>query len=282
MEEKPKKENKPESQQGAYEILGWASTGEDITIRDEQYEFAWILDSVRRCRKRGYRFRLIDSAKFSCAELEWLAEAGADIYTSEEARPNAFELELLSKACRRGRAFLAYFHQGSLEAEKAKEEHQSLSFSDLQNLGVSGIYIHMSNREKKRDFSYLDSIAFACRNGESWLVYYHHGPLEASLEELGRNGAWIHVSDKSIQADEDLSLVVEIIKAARSAGANLFLHLEKGLDVPALKEVIRAGAFVLFKFSLFDRQSPFRQLEKMARRKKLDFRTFYLYSNFLP
>lgn len=282
MEEEPKKERKPEFHQGAYEILNWASTGKDITIRDEQYGFPWIIDSVKRCRKRGFRFRLIDSGQLSCTELEWLAEAGADIYSSEKARPEAFELELLGKACRRGKAFLAYFHQGALETELAEGKARLLSFSDLQNLGVSGTYIHMSNKEKKRDFSTLSSIAIACKKGGSWLVYYHHGPLEASLEGLARNGAWIHVSDKGLNVKEDLSALFEKIKASRSAGANLVLHLKKGLDVLTLKEIIRAGAFVLFKFSLFDRQSSFRPLEKAARRKKLDFRAYYLFTHFLP
>jgi hypothetical protein len=282
MEEKSKEEGKPVFYQEAYEILTWASTGEDITIRDEQYAFPWIIDSVRRCRKRGFRFRLIDSGQLSCPELEWIAEAGADIYSSEKARPEAFELELLSKACRRGKAFLAYFHKGTLETEVEEERTHSLSFSDLQNLGVSGIYLHMSNKKEKRDFSYLNSIAFTCKKGGSWLVYYHHGPLETSLAELARNGAWIHVSDKGLNAEEDLSNLLEIIKVSRSAGTNLVLHLEKGLDILTLKEIIRAGAFVLFKFSLFDRQSPFHPLEKAARKKKLNFRAFYLFTHFLP
>lgn len=282
MEKRPKKEDKTEGHQGAHKILSWATRGEYITVRDEQYDFSSILDSVRRSRKRGFRFRLIDSGKFSSTELEWLTEAGADLYTSDEARPDAFELELLNKASRRGKAYLAYFHHGPLETEETGEESNSISYPDLQNLAESGAYLHISNREKKRDFSHLNLLSFGCRKRGSWLVYYHHGPLEAPLEELGRNGAWIHVSDKSIQEDEELSLLAEIIKAARVAGTNLVLHLERGLDALILKDIVRSGAFVLFKFSLFDRQSPFRALEKESRRRNLDFRAFYLYTHFLP
>lgn len=147
-------------------------------------------------------------------------------------------------------------------------------------LGESGVYIHLSNREKKRNISQLNPLASACKRGGSWLVYYHHGPLEASLEELGRDGAWIHLSDKSLQEDENLTLFSEIIKSTRVAGTNLVLHLEKGLDFLLLREIIRKGAYVLFKFSLFDRKSPFRLLEKETKKRKLDFRAFYLYTHF--
>ncbi len=282
MEEGQKTKEKTEDHQKAYEILSWANKGEDITIRDEQYELPSILDSVKRSRKRGFRFRLIDSGKFSGTELEWLAKAGADLYTSDEARQDIFELELLNKACISGKSFLAYFHRGPLEAEEGREQSNSISYLDLQNLAVSGAYFHLSNREQKRDLSHLVPLAFSCQKGGSWLVYYHHGPLEAPLEELGRAGAWIHVSDKSLKEDEDLSLLAEIIRTTRIAGTNLVLHVEKGLDILIAKDIVRLGAFVLFKFSLFDRRSPFRKLEKESRKRKLDFRAFYLYPHFLP
>lgn len=281
MEEEIKKEKGFESQEKAYTLLSWAKEGENITIRDDQYDFPWIFDSVKLCRKRGFRFRLIDSGKFNCSQLEWLAEAGADLYTSDEARADAFELEFLNIACRRGQAFLAYFHYGPLELKGSEEAPNSLSFSELMNLGASGLFLHLTNRQLKHDFSRLNLLASACRKGGGWLVYYHHGPLEEQLEELGKSGAWIHLSDKSIQESEDLALVLPIIKAGRSAGVNLVLYLEKGLDFASLQDITRAGAFVLFNFSLSDYKSPFRILEKEAERKKLDFRAFYLYPNFL-
>lgn len=282
MEEEIKRERNSEFSKKAYSLLSWANKGENITVRDDQYDFVWVLDSAKLCRKRGFRFRLIDTGKFCCSELEWLAEAGADLYTSDEARSDTLELELLNKACRKGRAFMAYFHYGPIERRESEGESNSVSFSELMNLGANGIYLHLTNRKNKRDFSHLNQLAFACRKGGSWLVYYHHGPLEAPLKEFARNGAWIHITDKSIKESEDVSLLFDIIKSARLAGTRLVLYLEKGLDFALLREILGAGAFVLFSFSLFDYKSPFRNLEKEAKRKKLNFRAFYLYTHFLP
>jgi hypothetical protein len=72
------------------------------------------------------------------------------------------------------------------------------------------------------------------------------------------------------------------VRAAVSAGAKLILHVEKGLDLSLLRDVIKTKAFVLFKSSLFDYKSPFGALERKARKRKLDFRAYYLYPAFLP
>jgi len=263
----------------AYELLSWAGKGTDITVRDDQHEFPWLLDSVKLCRKKGARFRLIDSGKLDRFQLEWLAGAGADLYTSDEARAEASELEHVNRTCQKGGAFVAYFHYGSLESE---EESSSISFLDLKDMGRSGIYFYLSNREMKREISKLNELAHACRKGGSWLVYYLHGSLENSLEDLARNETWIHVTDQIFQEPEDPTLVLDKVRAAVSAGAKLILHVEKGLDLSLLRDVIKTQAFVLFKSSLFDYKSPFRALERKTRKRKLDFRAYYLYPTFLP
>ncbi len=263
----------------AYELLSRADKGTDITVRDDQYEFPWILDSVKLCRKKGARFRLVDSGKLDRSQLEWLAGAGADLYTSDEARAEGTELEHVNNACQKGGAFIAYFHYGPLESE---EEPSSVSFFDLKDMGRSGIYFYLSNREIKREISKLNELAHACRKGGSWLVYYLHGPLEDSLEELVRNETWIHVTDQIFQEAEDPALVLDKVRAAVSAGAKLILHVEKGLDISLLRDVIKTQAFVLFKSSLFDYKSAVRALERKARNRKPDFRAYYLYPTFLP
>ncbi len=262
-----------------YELLSRAGQGTDITVRDNQYEFLWLLDSVKLCRKKGARFRLVDSGKLDRSQLEWLAGAGADLYTSDEARAEASGLENVNSACQKGGAFVAYFHYGPLESE---EESSSISFFDLKDMGRSGIYFYLSNREMKREISKLNELAHACRKGGSWLVYYLHGSLENSLEDLARNETWIHVTDQIFQEPEDPTLVLDKVRAAVSAGAKLILHVEKGLDFSLLCDVIKTQAFVLIKSSLFDYKSPFRALERKARKRKLDFRAYYLYPTFLP
>jgi hypothetical protein len=279
MEEESIKDKNAEPPKKAYELLSRAGKGVDITVRDDQYEFPWLLDSVKLCRKKGARFRLVDSGKLDRFQLEWLAEAGADLYTSDEARAEASELEQVNRACQKGGAFVAYFHHGALEPE---EESGSISFFDLKDMGRCGIYFYLSNREMKREISKINELAHACRKGGSRLVYYLHGLLENSLEDLARNETWIHITDQIFQEPEDPALVLDKVKSVVSAGAKLILHVEKGLDLSLLRDVIKTQAFVLFKSSLFDYKSPFRALERKTRKRKPDFRAYYLYPAFLP
>lgn len=261
-----------------YALLSMASKGGDVTVRDDQYDFSSLLDSVKLCRRRGRRFRLIDSGKLDLFQLEGLGEAGADIYTSDGARSDSSELELVNRACRKGNAIVSYFHRGLLESE---EESDSTSFSGLQKMGRSGIYLHLSNREGVRNVSQLADLAYACLRGGSWLVYYHHGILESSFEELGKDGTWIHISDESLKKSEEGAQILNKVKSLLSSGVKLIIHLEKGLDFLLLRDIMRAGAFVLFKSSLYDYRSPFRTLEREARKRKVDFRAYYLYLIFL-
>jgi hypothetical protein len=279
MEEESIKDKSAELSKKAYELLSWARRGKDITVRDDQYEFVSLLDSVKLCRKKGARFRLIDSGKLDRFQLEWLAGAGADLYTSDEVRTEASELELVNRACQKGGAFVAYFHHRTLESE---EESRSISFLDLKDMGNSGIYLYLSNREMKREISKLNELADACRKGGSWLVYYLHGLVENSLEELARNEAWIHVTDQIFKEPEDPTLALDKLKSVVSAGARIVLHVEKGLDLFLLRNLMKTQVFVLFKSSLFDYRSPLRALERKARKRKLDFRAYYLYPTFLP
>lgn len=282
MEDETLKGKYTELPEKAYELLSRTRKGTDITVRDDQYDFPSLLDSVKQSRKKGFRFRLIDSGVLDRFNLEWLGEAGADIYTSDEVRVDALELELVNNACKKGKAILAYFYHGPLESDEQEKETDSLSFSEIRNMARNGIYFYITNRERKPSFRALNELANACLRGKSWLVYYHLGPIEPSLEELGRNGTWIHITDQSFCEAEDTNLVLDAVKSALSSGVKMVLHVEKWLDYTPLRDIMSSGAHVLFKSSLFDYKSPFRSLEKEARKRKLDFRAFYLYPNFLP
>jgi hypothetical protein len=262
-----------------FELLSRAGQGRDITVRDDQNDFFAFLDSARLSRRKGGRFRLIDTGKLSPFELEWLGEAGADIYTSDEARPDKTEIELLVRACVRGGAITAYFHQAAIIRNK---EDDPTSLPSLLDIGRSGAYLHLSNRDKKRSLDDLNELATVCSKRGTRLVYYYHGRPVAGLEELARSGAWIHISDQSFESAEDISLLLETIKAAGAAGAALVLHVEKGLGLEVLHDLMRAGAIVLFKTPPSDCHSPFRTLERRAQRRRLDFRAYYLYTTILP
>lgn len=272
-------EEKDSSQAKEFELLSRARKGLEITVRDDQQEFAALLDAAKTCRRRGRRFRLIDTGKFSLFDLEWLAEAGADIYTSDEARSDKAELDLLSKACARRRGIVAFLQHGAV-MENPEGGAPSLDF--LLEIGRSGVDLHLTNREKTRDFGHLAGLAYACRQAGSYFVYYHHGRPTAGLEDVVRNGAWIHLSDRSFQAEEDAPLLADLLRQATAAGAGIVLYIEKGQDLSALRELFKKGACMLFKIPPSDYRSPLRALETAARKRAPGFRTYYLYTTFLP
>lgn len=260
-------------------LLDRAGRGEIITTRDDQDEFADFLDAVKTTRRRGGRLRLVDGGRFSLFELEWLAEAGADIYTSDEARENRTELELLARACARGGALLAYFHRGEL-TERPAEEPSTWGF--LREVGRSRVDVHLSDRERPRDLTRLADLAEACRDAAARLVFYHHGRLEEGLERLARAGGWIHLSDLTMEDDGGAASLGDLVRLATAAGSGVVLHVEKSLAVETLEALLRAGAFLLFKTPPSDRRSRLGKIEEQARKKKLDPRSYYLHTALLP
>jgi len=267
------------AQEKVFELLVRAGLGLDMTVRDDQQEFSTLVDASRICRGKGGRFRLIDTGRLSPFELEWLGEAGADIYTSDEARPRLHELDLLTRACLRGKADVAYFHHGQI-AKEGSDGKNSVAF--LAEAGRLGVYLHLSNRDKERAPDGLSALASACRSAGSWIVYYHHGPLNRELGGLAREGVWIHLSDKDLPSAGDVLLLAKIIRESPGGKPRFIIHIEKGLGLEEALDLERAGAFLLFKTPPSDYKSAFRGLEQRAERRKLDHRAYYLYTTFLP
>jgi hypothetical protein len=278
MDNENRQANEPVSIEKIFELFSLIKKKQNITIRDDQYDFPTILDAVRQFREKRYRFRLIDTGRFDPFELEWITSYGADIYTSDESRSNVLELDIIGAAARRGKALVAFLINGELESEGGN----ALSASDLLNVGRSGIYIHLTNRQQERDIPSISRLAYNCTKSGSWLVYYHHGPLETPLLELGKNGAWIHITDQSLKGEEDRTLIRDIVLSAQKAGSNMVLHWENGGELSVLDDIVKAGAVVLFKSPLFDYKSPLKDLEKGIRRKRLDYRAYYLHPSVLP
>ncbi|MBN2408499.1 MAG: hypothetical protein JXE07_02080 [Candidatus Aminicenantes bacterium] len=251
----------------------------EITTRDDQASFPSLLDASRISRRNGGRLRLIDTGRFSVFELEWLAEAGADIYTSDAGRPKKEELDLLAKACARGNAVIAYFHHGDLTGDAADVP---TSWAFLKEIARRGIDLHLSSREKARDFTELGGLAEVCRRAGTRLVYYHHGPFEPALGILAQAGGWIHLSAENLDGDAGTDLLEETARDAAAARSGVVIHLEKGLPVETLRNLLRSGAFLIFKTPPEDRRSRIRAVEERARKKKLDRRSYYLHTTFLP
>ena len=151
---------------------------------------------------------------------------------------------------------------------------------NLSNLARSGVYLHISNREKSRSASMIGLLAKDCQAGGGWCIYYHHGPIPPEFKELGEARLWMHVSDRSVQEPEGQTLLMEILRMPASR-LGCVLYLEKGLDEGFLKEFLDFGGFVFFTKRHYDYRSPFYPLEKRAERKKLDFRAYYLYPGIL-
>jgi hypothetical protein len=260
-------------------LLEKAAAGKNIIVRDDQEEFTIIRDAARICRKKGKRFWMIDTGIFDLAQLEWIIEAGADIYTSNKTGREFQEMDFLSLTSRDVNNYIALLIENMPEEEK---ESNLYSSSELFLLGESGIYFHASNKTQKFPFDFLEELAFKCRQGKSWLVYYHYGSLDPSLISIAEKGGWIHISDQNQENGMDILFIKDLIKTARSNGSNLILHLEKKLPFNFIEEIIQAGAFVLFKTAPIDYKSPLRKLEKLAIRKTLNPRTYYLHTTLMP
>jgi hypothetical protein len=272
-------EKRPADEKKSFALLSRADQGLEITVRDDQNDFTVFLDAARTARKSGGRLRLIDTGKLSVYELEWLAEAGADLYTSDEARPNRSELGLLSKAGARGDALIAYFHHGNLTGGPAESPTSAVFLAET---GRDGVDIHLSNRERPRDLALLAEVAHSCRGGGGRLVYYHHGSFDSGLGELVQSGGWVHLSDLTSPMADEAALLADFSTEAAASGSGLVIHLEKGLAAETVRDLLKAGVFVIFKTPPADRRSPLRALEQQSRKRAPDRRAYYLYLDFLP
>jgi len=249
-----------------------------VIVRDDQSDFFPLLDAAQACRRAGGRLKIVDSGKLKISELEWLGEAGADLYTSDLARRGGGEFILLNEAAKKGRAVAAYFHYGPFESAAGEK---SVSFASLKVMGRSGLHLYVSNGRQPREFSALGELADACLEGGSRLVFYHHGRLEPALESVVLQGAWIHVSGDSLQSEDDAAFVCDCVRAARSQDGNIVLHVEGPLSLSWLYDIFKAGAFVLFHTPPSDYRSPQRPFELRAEQQKLDFKKYFLHRAFM-
>jgi hypothetical protein len=258
-----------------FQLLASVTQDPILTVRDDLYDFSSLLDAVKLRRKQrlNTRFRLVDSGALSLAQVEWLASEGADVYTSDEVGKKKQELESIQNACKKGQTLLAYLFSSTFEIG----EDTSVDLSELKDLGASGVYIYISDKDQKRELSELILIADLCHRGQGRLVYYHHRELDPALFELARAGAWIHISDQSIEKPDDVTLLTDVIQAARRTGSNVCLHVEAGAESLVLEDLQEAGALLVFKSALIDYRSPLKALEEKARKQKLDHKAYYLY-----
>jgi hypothetical protein len=261
-----------------FELLSLAECGQDTVVRDDQHEFPWILDAVRLSRHRKNRFCLVDSGFLTPSHLEWLAKEGADIYTSDDVGRSAQVLEVLNATCKEGGGILACLINGGLDSE---DDEKSIDLSAWINLARSGAYLYISNKNQKLDTDKLVSLAHHCRKGKSWLVYYHHGPLERDLLDLACAGAWIHTDGGSLDRETQFPVLRDMARSAQDAGTNVVVFIENPIDLNLLWDVLKAKVIIRFKNIHFDYKSPYRAIEEQARRQNLNWRAYYLSPDFV-
>jgi hypothetical protein len=252
----------------------------DLVVRDDEADFASLRDAAIACRRRGGRLRLVDGGRLSAFELEWLGKAGADLFTSDLARTSLSEFILMNAASRKGGARTSYFHFGPLGPEAAGAPEATVGEAALREMAGSGVFIALSNTSRARDPERLIALAYDGRRGGSPLVYYHHGAVEAWLEDLARQGAWIHVG-WTIAHEQDAALLGQTADAAAAAGQGLIVHVDRRADPSSLEDLFAAGAYLAFETPPPDFRSSCLRLERKAKRRIPGARAGYLYREFM-
>jgi hypothetical protein len=262
-----------------YELLDRVRTRQDLVIRDDQFDFAALLEAAAYAGRRRIRLSLLDTGRFGLEEIESLAKAGARILTSDTARPRPGEWEILQAACRRAGTRLSVLWEGPLPPDGEAPGFSLLSLEDLLGLGVD---FHLSDRTGPRDFATLSRLAAAAKAGRGFFVLYHAGPLVGEIVALAAGRVWVHFADADIPDGAAGVRAVEIARAAAGAGARAAVHVERGLPLETLEELWAAGAVLLFKTPPSDERSLLRPVERKAARRRLPVRAYRITTAVLP
>lgn len=262
-----------------YELLDRVRIRQDLTIRDDQFEHAVLLDAAAYARRRRIPMSLVDNGRFSVGELESLVRRGVRVCTSDSARPRPEEMEIIVRACRASRSFLAFL----LEADwPAGDEGGPWSARALSDLVASGMDLHVSNRHRDRDPGVLVKLARQAGPGRGFLVYYHHGPLVAELAEPASLGAWIHLSDRSLADDDAVAVACAIARAASAGHSRAVVTVERTLAPDVLEGLWAAGAVLRFLTPPAESRSALAAIERKAGKRKAPPRAAYLLGVTLP
>lgn len=266
-------------------LLEEAGAGKTLTVRDDQAEYTWLLDAARLCRKKGGRFRLVDSGLLEPARMEWLAEAGADIYTSDDVDRTEADLQSIALAGRKGGGMVAgFFHDPIRQPGREEEKSGPEDFLPLENLILSGLTVFLSSggNETGWETSLLVRLARSHSTAGSHLVVYHRGPISRDLVGLAESGSWIHMTEGSLEGLENTILLRDVVNAAQKSGANGVFHFSKTVEESLFSELQSLGAVLIFQTPHFDFRSPYRQYEDWAADLRLDHRAYYLFPAFFP
>jgi hypothetical protein len=250
----------------------------DVIIRDDRTDFRSLLDIVKDRAAAGGRVTLVDTGKFGLPELEWLGEVGTDMATSDLALRESGDFILMAKAAKKSGRHVAYLHNGPFDGG---DQPKAVSFFALVEMARFGIHIYVSDGRVARDSDALEKLAFACRKGGARFVFYRHAALALELENLLRQGAWVHLPAAVLRTEADVLFLADGVRAAREAGGGVLLHVEQAPDGTGLEDLFEAGAYLLFRTPPRDYRDPLRMLERRAKRRIPDPTTYYLHSEFM-
>lgn len=262
-----------------YELLDRVRMRQDLVIRDDQFDFTALLEAARYAGRRRIRLSLLDTGRLSLEEIGSLARAGSRILSSDEARSQTADWEIVQEACRQGGTHLSLFWNGPLPAA---DESGEAAFQSLEELLRAGVDFHISNRTHPRDASVLAGLAAAAKKRRAFFVIYHIGPLVAELAAPAAGRSWVHMTDASITDEPEAGLAVAIARAAASSGSRAVVHIERGLPLDLLEALWAAGAVLLFLTPPSDDRSLLRPIETKAARRKLPGRAFWLSTALMP
>lgn len=250
----------------------------DVIIRDDRTDFPSLLDDVKDRAAAGGRVTLVDTGKFGLSQLEWLGEAGADLATSDLALRESGDFILMAKAAKMSGRDVAYLHNGPFDGG---DRPKAISFFALIEMARSGIHLYVSDGRIARDGDALEKLAFAGRKGGARFVFYRHGELEPGLENLLRQGAWVHLPAAALRTAADVLFLADSIRAGRGSGGGVLLHVEDVSAGMGLEDLFEAGAYLLFRTPPCDYRDPLRRLERRAKRRVPEPTTYYLHSEFM-
>lgn len=241
----------------------------DFVVRDDEADFSKLRDTAIASRRRGTRLRLVDTGRLTAFDLEWLGEAGAEIYTSDKAGRTTAEAARIAAATHKSGGSTAFLVRGGL------------AFDDLVEMARSGVALAISSKDRPFDLGLLAALAREAARECFPLVYYHHGPVGPGLEEVACAGAWIHVVATELGAFEDAADAAALARFAAKAGAGVVLHVDRAIPSSWLEDFFEGEGYAVFHLPPSDYRSPLRPLEELASRRLPGPRSGYLYPEFM-
>lgn len=247
--------------------------GEQIIIRDDQFSLDSFLDLARASRRLKAKFGLLDTGRYSSAEIEILLTEKIRVLTSDVVRPQKLEVESLLDFARKSGSVVSMLMTKNFFLAN---HNSGWAGQDIIDMIKNGLDVHVSNRSATLDFDLLREAAASARRSRSFFVYYHHGRLTGELSGLASKKAWVHFSDESIKSVDDQDLALATARICVRAGSRAIIYVTKGLPFDFLTALARTGARLNFLSLPSSHLSRQEKLEEKMSSFSVPVRAYYL------